>query len=375
MLWLVLRHCARRRLRSTLTALGVAIGISVVVALVGVVEGAEAQFDRAMRAQRGDILLFRRGLRFVGRLTPAHLEAVRAVPGVAHADPYVVGQVEVSAPGRQTDAEPLRVVLLSFPDPDFVRRRFPLEPAGLGRPPAPGADEVAVGVDAAAALGVGLNDAVVLGDRTLRVVALFRTGAPWQDRGVLLDFDLARTLLDLGETTRVAGADVVGGEAPGRVADRINRAVPAVEAVVAADMVNAFEERRIFQALVWAVSCIALMAGGVGVLNTMSMAVLERTREIGLLLAVGWRARRVRALLLAESAVLATVGGVAGWGLGVAWAWLAAWMAPELSVEGRFGWPLFATALALALLTGLIGGALPAFRASRLDPVEALRHE
>ena len=376
MLRLALRNCLRRRLRSVLTGLGVAIGVSVVVALIGIAEGGESQFERAMRGQRDDILLFRRGLRLLGRLTPAHLEAVRRVPGVAHADPYVVGQVEVSSPARPADAKPVSVVLLSFPDPDAVHRRFPMQRDPGARAPASGADEAAVGVDAATELGVGVGDTVVLGDRAFRVVGRYRTGAPWQDRGLVLPYDVARDLLNLGDSSAVAGADVVPGEPVAAVVARINATVPAVEAVAAPELLDKFEDqRRIVRALVWAVSLIALLAGGVGVLNTMSMAVLERTREIGLLLAVGWRAAQVRTLLLVESALLSLVGGIAGWGLGVGWAWLAAWLAPELAIEGRFGLALFGTAMALALATGLAGGALPAVAASRLDPVEALRHE
>ena len=83
----------------------------------------------------------------------------------------------------------------------------------------------------------------------------------------------------------------------------------------------------------------------------------------------------MRTLILIEGTLLALVGGVVGWFLGIGWVWLAVWAAPRLTIEGDFGWRLFATAIGIALAMGLVGGLVPAWTASRLDPVESLRYE
>ncbi|MCI0341606.1 MAG: ABC transporter permease [Planctomycetales bacterium] len=372
---LALRNLTRRRLRTGLTLLGVAVGMSGVVALIGVADGAEGQMDRAIRMQRGDIILFARGARLWGRLKPEDLEAVAKVEGVARAAPYdVLPEVLVAADRAGGNSE--RMAVLAFPDPGLLERRFGL---AAGRAPAPGAGEAIVGKRAAEFLGVSVGDRVLVRDRPLEVVGIYATGVSFQDRGVVLHFDLAREIFNLGSSARLAMADVSapdgGDEEKRRVAKQINETVPAVEAIPAPDVVNSWEDRKILQALTWAISFIAVLVGGIGVLNTMTMSVSERTREIGLFLAVGWRAGKVLRLILAEGALLSLAGGLLGFPLGVLWVEGASRLVPQFPIEGAFGPVLFAEAVALSLAVGLAGSLVPAWTASRLDPMEALRYE
>jgi putative ABC transport system permease protein len=124
------------------------------------------------------------------------------------------------------------------------------------------------------------------------------------------------------------------------------------------------------------VSILALFVGGLGMLNTMLMSVLERTREIGVLRALGWRRRRVLAMILRESLLLGTVGGICGIILGLALGRLIGlaegmWGSLELSYTPG----IFAQAVLVALIAGVAGGLYPAWRATRMRPVEALRYE
>ncbi len=122
---------------------------------------------------------------------------------------------------------------------------------------------------------------------------------------------------------------------------------------------------------------LALFVGGINVMNVMLVRVTERTREIGLRRALGATRGSILALFLAESVLLAAVGGLCGVALGSAFTWLGA-----LGLAQVFGsFPLRVPALSLALgaglslLTGIVFGVLPAWRAARLDPVAALRIE
>jgi putative ABC transport system permease protein len=133
---------------------------------------------------------------------------------------------------------------------------------------------------------------------------------------------------------------------------------------------------RVLEDLVRQISILAVFIGGVGMLNTMLMSVLERTREIGVLRALGWRRRYVLGMILRESLLLGVVGGVGGivlgFGLGKLLALAPGWfgaMAPVYTPR------LFVQAIALALLAGAMGGLYPAWRATRMRPVEALRYE
>jgi putative ABC transport system permease protein len=124
------------------------------------------------------------------------------------------------------------------------------------------------------------------------------------------------------------------------------------------------------------IALLAIIVGGISMMNTMIMSVYERTREIGTLRAVGWRRRRVLSMVLKESLVLSLLGTLAGLVSAIGCLWLMqfipVWgdfMAISLSPN------LLSMTLIIALTLGAIGGVYPAWRASNLSPVEALRYE
>ncbi len=148
------------------------------------------------------------------------------------------------------------------------------------------------------------------------------------------------------------------------------------------DMVN--RALVVLQTMLGSVGGLALFVASIGIANTMVMAVYERTREIGILKAIGASPGNIRALFMTEAAFIGLVGGIAGtiggWllGLGLNEVILAILRWQEIPVEGTFfvvtGW-LVGLAVAFATVVGLLAGLYPAARAARLHPVEALRYE
>ena len=132
------------------------------------------------------------------------------------------------------------------------------------------------------------------------------------------------------------------------------------------------EGARTLTTLLAAIAAVSLLVGGIGIMNIMLVSVTERTREIGVRMAVGARARDILLQFLVEALALSLAGGI----IGVALGFLVAW---RLAVS--FGWPvLFRADIVLVAVgfSGLVGvgfGLYPAFRASRLDPIQALRFE
>ena len=140
-----------------------------------------------------------------------------------------------------------------------------------------------------------------------------------------------------------------------------------------ADVLAAQEgSARIFSILLASIASVSLIVGGISIMNIMLVSVSERTREIGLRMAVGARRRDIRRQFLVEATVLAVIGGAIGVAIGSAAAVVVAFYS---------GWPVLISpwvvvlACGFSTLVGLIFGAYPASRAARLDPMVALRYE
>jgi ABC-type antimicrobial peptide transport system permease subunit len=139
---------------------------------------------------------------------------------------------------------------------------------------------------------------------------------------------------------------------------------------------TATEVERSFQVLVVSIALISLIVGGIGIMNIMLVSVTERTREIGIRKAVGARRWDILFQFLIEAIVVTSIGGllgvIAGWGATqIAMNWDIGGADNEYAVTAQ--WVLLG--IGVAAVTGIIAGVYPAWRASRLDPIEALRHE
>jgi putative ABC transport system permease protein len=160
------------------------------------------------------------------------------------------------------------------------------------------------------------------------------------------------------------------------VVTKINSQFPDVYAALAGDFVEQLPDMESSEAMTNAISFLAILIGGVGVLNTMLMSVFERTREIGVLRALGWRRRSILSLIMKEALLIGLLGGIAGIGTAL----LMIFLLQQVPMVGSFltpiwDWEVFVRAIFIALMLGLLGGLYPAYRATRLQPVEALRYE
>jgi len=156
----------------------------------------------------------------------------------------------------------------------------------------------------------------------------------------------------------------------------IEAVLPGLRAVPAAERASNNQFVKLAEASAWGTSILALLIGILGIANTMVMSVFERTREIGVLRALGWKRWQVLALIQLEAAILGVGGGFLGIALGwVALRVLAAMPQTASIVSASVRWPLLAEAMGIAMLAGLIAGALPAWRGGQLSPVDALRHD
>src|SRR5208337_2426172 len=167
---------------------------------------------------------------------------------------------------------------------------------------------------------------------------------------------------------------VPAGEAYDRYVKRaeaeIEAAVPGVHADPAADRAATNQLVQLAHSVAWGTSSIALLIGVLGIANTMAMSVFERTREIGILRSLGWKGRHVILLILTEATVLGLTGGLAGIAVGWGVLRLLSTLPQTASIVSASVSPLHLfESLIIAIASGLLAGAYPAWRGARLSPV------
>jgi putative ABC transport system permease protein len=383
-----------QRMRALLTALGIAVGVAAVVLLTSIGEGVR-QFVVAEFTQFGtNIVSVTPGktqtmggsIGVFGTVRPLTIddaEALRRAPHVTASVPVVQGNAEVEGNGRKrrvtvygaghefADAFRFEVATGSFLPADDPRAPRSLAVLGSKMARQLFGDANPLGAN------------VRVGSERYRVIGVMRP------KGTMIGFDLDDTVyvpaaraLELFDRDSLFEVDVLYAEdAPvAEVVEGIRRVLMArhgdEDFTVTTQQQMLDTLGSVLGVLTFAVAAlgsISLLVGAVGIFTIMTIAVRERTAEVGLLRALGAGRRQVLALFLAEAVVLSLLGGLAGLAFGVAVAWLLGAAVSQLPVS--FSTLFMGLALGLSVAIGLLAGILPAMSAAKLDPVEALRAE
>ncbi len=368
-LTLIVKNLFRQPARTGLTVLGISIGITTVVALGVIADGLKNTAGEIIRTGDADFMVAQKGAADLSfsSITEEQWQDVAAVPGVERATGVLIYIKRVGD------------------IPYFAT--FGIEPQQLAQTPltvlegrrlAPGAtDEIMLGHQAASTLGVGTGDTLAIGDRTFTVVGTYQTGSVWQDNGAYAPLATVQQLAGRQGTVTVVYVTVQRGNDPDEVAARIEQQFPQLVTIQTAEDYGKVDQgMQIIDAANLAISLLAVGIGAIGVMNTMVMSVFERTREIGILRAVGWRGSRILRLIIGESLVLCVIAAIIGTALGVL-ATRAVLLVEAIRglLEPAYSTGIFVRALVVAVVVALVGAAYPAFRAVRLTPMEALRYE
>jgi putative ABC transport system permease protein len=389
----------RNKVRSGLTALGVIIGVASVIAMIALGSGAKAEIDAQIQSQGTELIYVssgssafggvRSGAGAVTTLTPDDARAMARLPGVGRLTPGVRTRAQLVAGNQNWNAQ------VEGGNEDWLAiRRF----------------EVASGANFTAREVQTADKVILLGDTVARVLfpdgdpvgQVVRVGRqPFRVIGVLAakgqgprgddqdDFALApwttvqRKMLGIQHLNQVSvsAADPARVEETAVAITRLlrdrHRIGPGDEDDFSVRTVQEIAAMRSQMAdtmtgLLMGVASVSLLVGGIGIMNIMLVSVTERTREIGLRLAIGARPRDVLRQFLAEAIALSFAGGLVGMLLG---------FAISQGVTYFLGWPTEVTGSSVALAfafsaaVGVFFGYYPARTAARLDPIEALRHE
>ena len=361
----------RRRLRTLLTLCGIGMAIGAFVALVGFSRSFEHEWLRLYTSSGTDIAVVDKTF-----LNTSVSESVgvtlRAVPVVAQAEPMIFNIIdltpEVNALVFGWKADSYEFNSLTF----LSGHRFQ-----------DGQPQVILGDLLARNLNKKVGETIDMQGATFTVMGIYHGGTALEASAVIMPLDQLQQLSSL--QGKVSGFHVrlrpaPEGESPDHYLKRaqaeIEAALPGLDAQLASERASSNQFVELAHAVAWGISCIALMMGILGIANTMAMSVFERTREIGILRALGWKRWRVLLLIQTEASVLGLSGGIIGIGLGWgALRLLAAQPQTASIVSASFPVLLLAEALGIAVLAGLAAGAMPAWHAAHLSPVEALRHD
>lgn len=368
---LILRNLTRRRLRSLLTLTALATAIAAVVALLGITQGFTKSFSDVYAAHGIDVVVSRQGS--ADRLSSsvdqgfvAHIEQLAGVQRAAGVLLETLSFEEQAVFGVPSmGIEPSSWLL------DEYRLR-----AG-GKLPADAPKSLLLGVHLAERLNVTVGQQLNLFEEAYQVVGIFESRSTWENGSMILPLEQLQTLTD--RKSQVTYINVVlnrsqSDRTPAQTLAAIESLDPKLLALATDEFVKTDTRMQLAGAMAWMTSAIAMLIGAIGTLNTMMTSVLERTREIGILRAIGWPKRRIVSMILAESCVMAAVASVIGCGLAVLLTWLLS-QAPAAkgilspSIDGR----VLLQGILLALAIGVLGALLPALRASRLQPTEAFR--
>jgi putative ABC transport system permease protein len=238
-------------------------------------------------------------------------------------------------------------------------------------------NQVIMGEMAAQSLNKTVGDTITLSNQTFTIVGTYETGNFQDDRGIVMPLGKLQSLTGNTDMVSLILVKAANGTSSSTLADTIESKYPneLSTSTSLSGMERMNNGLEIIESGAWAVTLLALLIGGIVVVVTMVKSVVERTREIGVLKAVGWTNKRILAMIIGESVVLSLMAAVVGIIVGVGVVEIISSANLIMGVEPAFSAGLFLEALAVAIFLGIIGGIYPAYRASRLSPTEALRYE
>ena len=380
---LVVKNPFRNKTRSSLAIVGIAIGIMVIVALGMITGGLENSTQSTLKAGAAEITVSQAGSTGIGSSGSINqtyatdllsLSGVKSTAGILRASNTTTATTSANSTqggfGGGLSITGIDSDKLSLMGVDSINGTAFTNDS---------TNQVMIGKTEAQSLNKTIGDTINLYGQNFTITGTFETGNFMTDNGIMMPLSTLQNLTSNQNKVSDVLVKVTDNANVTTVSNTITSAYPnQLSTSTAADSANRINQGLGFISTAsWAISLLAIFIGAVGVINTMVMTVYERTREIGVLKAVGWKDSRILGMILGESIVLTLIAFVVGTVIAVVGVEVLLTLIPSVGnvITPSFSIYIFLRAFGIALIVGIIGGLYPAYRASRLSPTEALRYE
>lgn len=374
LLSIVSKNLWHQKARSVLTILGVGISISAFVSLRGLTYNLEKALQTTYKARGADLIVMEKSTLdiFSSTIDQSYITRLKLLPCVQQASPILFYFYALQSK---------QYYLITGWDPGcYLFEGLKIDGCFLKND-----NDALLGSIAARRLNKSLGDKIVIRGVEFRICGIFQSMNMLEDGTIIVPLGTLQKIKNTpGKITainlRVDNNDLLKMSKKQQqdflrdVQGRINSEFPDLEVKDVQNFI-ATPFSTIFS-FTWAISIVALLIAAMGIINTMTTAVLERTREIGILLAIGWRKSRIIRLVVLESVIYGVLGGIAGIVLGYA---IMRVLVTLPQIQGfiimKYDFIFMIKTLGFSLLVGILAGIYPAIKAVSIMPIEVLRHE
>ncbi len=345
------------------------MAISIFISLLSISSGLKSQFRNIVTQYSVDIIVQPKGADslIMSRIAVSDLERLKKINGVREVFSLVMGAIRTSwnsyfpvigASSIRTFASKINLTDGKLFEPDKK--------------------ELLLGISAAQRLGLNAGDKIFLSDEdSYTISGIFYSGSNFLDNGAILNIKDAQGLLKRDDYVNMAFIQTEKGVSAEKIIDSISKGVPHLTGIRSIDYSGNSELFKMIDAFVWLISVITIFSCCLLVMNTMIMAISERIKEIGIMLAVGWSRYMFLKTLITEAVIICLSGGLSGIFISFLTLYFLvnysginlSWIPANISLKVAF------TGIVVSLICGLISSLSPAYILSKLSPAEALRYE